>query len=178
VDFTGQDGDELFIVSAWRYQDLDVALGEEGSPNNTSDLPETFGIVHAYDGDLFRLAFVKNGIAYTVQTRRAERNLHPRDPQFLALHLRDGHGRAIIFVCPTRPRSMTSQKSSRNPRPHRHREKGFATAKHDIADVKNEIKGGIAPVQEQVNSIETELSEHAPWRPRDQSVWRSAASPH
>jgi hypothetical protein len=28
--------------------------------------------VHAYDGELFRIAFLKNGIAYTVQT--VERN--------------------------------------------------------------------------------------------------------
>ena len=68
IDFSTPDGDELFMVSAWRYQDLDVGLGEEGAPSNTSDQPDTLGIVHAYDGDLFRLAFVKNGIAYTVQT--------------------------------------------------------------------------------------------------------------
>ncbi len=68
IDFTTPDGNELFMVSAWRHQDLDVGLGEEGAPSNTSDQPDTLGIVHAYDGDLFRLAFVKNGIAYTVQT--------------------------------------------------------------------------------------------------------------
>jgi hypothetical protein len=36
-------------------------------------------------------------------------------------------------------------------------EKGFAAAKDDIADLKMELKGDIARVQEQVNSIEAEL---------------------
>ena len=36
-------------------------------------------------------------------------------------------------------------------------EKGFAAAKDDIADVKHELKGDIARVQEQINSIKSEL---------------------
>lgn len=36
-------------------------------------------------------------------------------------------------------------------------EKGFAAAKDDIADLKQELKGDIARVQDQVNSIEAEL---------------------
>jgi hypothetical protein len=36
-------------------------------------------------------------------------------------------------------------------------EKGFAAAKDDMAYVKHELKGDIARVQEQVNSIEAEL---------------------
>ena len=36
-------------------------------------------------------------------------------------------------------------------------EKGFAAAKDDIADLKQELKGDIASVREQVNSIEAEL---------------------
>jgi hypothetical protein len=36
-------------------------------------------------------------------------------------------------------------------------EKGFAAAKDDIADLKIELKGDIARVQEQVNSIEAHL---------------------
>jgi hypothetical protein len=35
--------------------------------------------------------------------------------------------------------------------------KGIAAAKDDIADVKHELKGDIGRVQEQVNSIESEL---------------------
>jgi hypothetical protein len=35
--------------------------------------------------------------------------------------------------------------------------RGFTAAKDDIADVKHELKGDIARVQEQVNSIEAEL---------------------
>ena len=36
-------------------------------------------------------------------------------------------------------------------------EKGFAAVASDIADVKQELKGDIASVREQVNSIEAEL---------------------
>ena len=36
-------------------------------------------------------------------------------------------------------------------------EKGFAAVAGDIADLKHELKGDIARVQEQVNSIEAEL---------------------
>jgi chromosome segregation ATPase len=36
-------------------------------------------------------------------------------------------------------------------------EKSFAAAKDDITDLKHELKGDIAGVQEQVNSIESEL---------------------
>ena len=36
-------------------------------------------------------------------------------------------------------------------------EKGFAAAKDDLADLKSELKGDIARVHEQVNSIEAQL---------------------
>ena len=36
-------------------------------------------------------------------------------------------------------------------------EKGFAAVANDITDLKTELKGDIARVQEQVNSIEAEL---------------------
>src|SRR5205085_1851205 len=38
-------------------------------------------------------------------------------------------------------------------------EKGFAAAKDDLNDLKHELKGDIARVQQQVNSIEAQLRE-------------------
>jgi hypothetical protein len=38
-------------------------------------------------------------------------------------------------------------------------EKGFAAVASDIADLKHELKGDIARVQQQVNSIEAQLRE-------------------
>ena len=68
VQFMQPDGNEIFQVSGWMYKGLDLALGEGVAAGNAGDQPIKLRIVHAYDGDLFRLAFVKNGIGYSVQT--------------------------------------------------------------------------------------------------------------
>jgi hypothetical protein len=67
IQFLEPTGNTLFQVSAWPYQDLDVALGEEGTPGSNSDQGDTLGIVHVFHDDMFEITFVKNGISYNVQ---------------------------------------------------------------------------------------------------------------
>jgi hypothetical protein len=68
IQFAGPQGKNHFQVSAWPYQDLDVALGDEAAAGNSSDQPDTLAIVHVFHDDLFEITFVKNGISYLVQT--------------------------------------------------------------------------------------------------------------
>jgi hypothetical protein len=70
VQFTTPDGDELFMVSAWRYQDLVVhADGLRLLPPSTdADQGDELDTVHYYDSDIFQIAFQKNGTGYVVQT--------------------------------------------------------------------------------------------------------------
>jgi hypothetical protein len=79
--------------------------------------------------------------------RAAPSNHHARHPQILALHL--SHDPA----CYNPPKDLDIKIDALTPIV----ERGFAAAKDDIADVKHELKGDIARVQEQVNSIEAEL---------------------
>ena len=48
IQFLEPTGNTLFQVSAWPYQDLDVALGEKGTPGSNSDQGDTLGIVHVF----------------------------------------------------------------------------------------------------------------------------------
>ena len=68
VQFSDASGAYQFEVSAWPYQDLDVALGEEAPAGNAADEPDTLGIVRAYRDDMFEMTFVKNGVGYVVQS--------------------------------------------------------------------------------------------------------------
>jgi hypothetical protein len=68
IQFIDRQGNNQFQVSAWPYQDLDVALGEEAAAGNSSDQPDTLAIVHVFHDDMFEITFVKNGISYLVQS--------------------------------------------------------------------------------------------------------------
>jgi hypothetical protein len=68
IQFSDASASNFFQITAEPYSDFDVALGEEGAPRNISDQPDTLGIVHVYHDDLLGITFVKNGIAYVVQT--------------------------------------------------------------------------------------------------------------
>jgi hypothetical protein len=46
IQFMEPDGGELFQISAWPDQDLDVALGEEAAAGSAQDQPDNLGIVH------------------------------------------------------------------------------------------------------------------------------------
>jgi hypothetical protein len=68
IQFIDPQGNYQFQVSAWPYQDLDIALGEEGAASTAGDQPSTLAVVHIYRNDLVEITFVKNGISYNVQT--------------------------------------------------------------------------------------------------------------
>jgi hypothetical protein len=68
IQFSDASASNLLQITAEPYADLDVALGEEGAASNNSDQPDTLGIVHVYHDDLLEITFVKNGIAYVVQS--------------------------------------------------------------------------------------------------------------
>jgi hypothetical protein len=64
------ESNELFEVSAWRYQDLVVhADGLQLQPASTdADQGDQLDTVHYFDDGTFQVAFEKNGIGYVVQT--------------------------------------------------------------------------------------------------------------
>jgi hypothetical protein len=68
IQFAGPRGNNQFQVSAWPYQDLDVALGDEAPAGKSFDQPDTLGVVRVFHDDMFEITFVKNGISYLVQT--------------------------------------------------------------------------------------------------------------
>ncbi len=69
IQFLDAAGNYQFQVGAWRlYEDLDVALGEEGAPGASANQGDTLGIVHVFHNDIFEVTFVKNGISYVVQS--------------------------------------------------------------------------------------------------------------
>ena len=66
IQFSDATADHLFEISAAPYSQMDVALGEEGTPNNSDDQPTTLGIVNVYHDDTFNVGFHRKGIAYSV----------------------------------------------------------------------------------------------------------------
>jgi hypothetical protein len=68
IQFTDATADKTFEVSAEPYTQMDVALGEEGAPNASSDQSTTLGIINVYHADTLAFAFHRNGVAYTVTT--------------------------------------------------------------------------------------------------------------
>src|SRR6266853_1984518 len=66
IQFSDGTADHLFEISAAPYSQMDVALGEEGTPNNSDDQPTTLGIVNVYHDDTFNAGFHRKGIAYSV----------------------------------------------------------------------------------------------------------------
>ena len=61
-------GDHELIISAWPYTQLDLTLGEEGSPSSASDQSDHLEIVDVLRDDTFTVLFQKNGIQYGVIT--------------------------------------------------------------------------------------------------------------
>jgi hypothetical protein len=72
IQFMDPRGDELFQVSAWPYQDLDIALGEEAPAGSAGDQSDSLAIVHVLHNDLLEIAFDKNGISYLVQATNGD----------------------------------------------------------------------------------------------------------
>ena len=66
IQFSDATADHLFEISAAPYSQMDVAIGEEGTPNNSDDQPTTLGIVNVYHDDTFNVGFHHKGIAYSV----------------------------------------------------------------------------------------------------------------
>ncbi len=66
IQFSDASADHVFEISAAPYSQMDVALGEEGTPNNSDDQPTTLGIVNVYHDDTFNVGFHRKGIAYSV----------------------------------------------------------------------------------------------------------------
>jgi hypothetical protein len=68
IQFSDASAHKIFEVSAEPYTQMDVALGEEGAPNASSDQSTTLGIINVYHQDTVAYSFHRNGIAYTVTT--------------------------------------------------------------------------------------------------------------
>ena len=66
IQFSDATADHLFEISVAPYSQMDVALGEEGTPNNSDDQPTTLGIVNVYHNDTLNVGFHRKGIAYSV----------------------------------------------------------------------------------------------------------------
>jgi hypothetical protein len=68
TQFMDVAGDKELLISAWPHTQLDLTLGEEGSPNPASDQPDHLEIVDVVRNDTFMVFFQKNGIRYSVVT--------------------------------------------------------------------------------------------------------------
>jgi hypothetical protein len=66
IQFIDQASNYLFEIGATPYTQLDVALGEEGGPSNTSDQSTELGVVNVFHGDLYKVWFVHDGTFYVV----------------------------------------------------------------------------------------------------------------
>jgi hypothetical protein len=55
-------------ILATPYTQMDVALGEEGTPDANTDQSTNLGIVNVYRDDMYSVSFHRNGIMYTVTT--------------------------------------------------------------------------------------------------------------
>jgi hypothetical protein len=66
IQFSDASAEHIFEISAAPYSQMDVALGEEGTPNDSDDQPTTLGIVNVYHDNTFNVGFHHKGIAYSV----------------------------------------------------------------------------------------------------------------
>jgi hypothetical protein len=62
VQFMDLAHEYKFQVSAWPYSQLDVTLGNEGTPSTVSDQPDHLEIVDVVRDDMFTVLFQKNGV--------------------------------------------------------------------------------------------------------------------
>jgi hypothetical protein len=74
IQFSDATADKIFEVTAEPYTQMDVALGEEGTPNPTSDQSTTLGVINVYHADTLAFSFHRKGIAYTVTTLPGNEN--------------------------------------------------------------------------------------------------------
>jgi hypothetical protein len=72
IQFSDPQADHVFEIYAAPYTQMDVALGEEGAPNDASDQPTNLGIINVYHDDMLRYAFHKTGIGYTITAMPGE----------------------------------------------------------------------------------------------------------
>lgn len=68
TQFMDAAGDKELIISAWPYAQLDLTLGQEGSPNSASDQSDHLEIVDVLRDDTFTVLFQKNGVRHSVIT--------------------------------------------------------------------------------------------------------------
>jgi hypothetical protein len=66
LSFANASGTELFTVTAVPYSQLDLTLGREGAPGETSNEPDHLEIVNFTRTDFFKVWFTKEGVLYIV----------------------------------------------------------------------------------------------------------------
>jgi hypothetical protein len=68
LQFSDSNADHVFQIEAAPYTQMDVALGEEGSPNGADDQSTQLGIVNVVRLDNFDVSFHHKGITYSVSS--------------------------------------------------------------------------------------------------------------